>query len=172
MHVVSFAVWYEMIQAKARRHLCACIWRALYEHSIFSALVWLAPDAEATLERKSETSPVWCGHKDVLHLNKCNPFQEKKETEAAVVNGVANPCPAPALKALNIFNTLIWKNVSRVNALTLTPLIYIYIYSAVKWLIASKIKIFVYIICVYRVYLLCIYKYTHSCNIFKKNMLR
>ncbi len=46
----------------------------------------------------SETSPVWCGHKDVLHLNKRNPFQEK-ETEAAVVNGVANPSPAPTLIA-------------------------------------------------------------------------
>ncbi len=36
-------------------------------------------------------------------------------------------------------------------------------FSAVKWLIASKIKVFVYIIyiCVYCVYLLCIYKYTH-----------
>ncbi len=39
----------------------------------------------------------------VLHLNKCNPFQEK-DTEAAVVNGVANPSPSPAL---NIFNALI-----------------------------------------------------------------
>ncbi len=27
----------------------------------------------------------------------------KKETEAAVVSGVANPCSAPALIALNIF---------------------------------------------------------------------
>ncbi len=42
------------------------------------------------------------------------------ETEAAVVNGVANPSPAPALIALNIFNALIWKNV---NVLILTPLI-------------------------------------------------
>ncbi len=31
----------------------------------------------------------------------------KKETEDAVVNGVANPSPAPALIALNIYNTLI-----------------------------------------------------------------
>ncbi len=50
-----------------------------YEHSIFSAFVWLAPGAEATLERASETSPVWCGHKDFLHLNKRNPFQEKRD---------------------------------------------------------------------------------------------
>ncbi len=76
-----------------------------------STLVWLAPGAEATLERASETSPVWCGHKDILHLNKRNPFQEK-EKEAAVVNGVANPSPAPALIALNIFKALIWKNES------------------------------------------------------------
>ncbi len=34
------------------------------------------------------------------------------------------------------------------------------VFSAVKWLIASKINVFVYIICVYCVYL-CIYKYTH-----------
>ncbi len=33
--------------------------------------------------------------------------------------------------------------------------------SAVKRLIASKIRVFVYIICVHCVYLLCIYKYTH-----------
>ncbi len=36
-------------------------------------------------------------------------FSRKKETEAAVVNGVANPSPAPALIALNIYNPLIWK---------------------------------------------------------------
>ncbi len=75
-----------------------------YEHSIFSALVWLAPVAEVTLELASETSPIWCGHKDVLHLNN-NPFQEKRD-RAAVVNGLANPSPAPVL---NIFNVLIWK---------------------------------------------------------------
>ncbi len=90
----------------ARRHLCACILKsARYKHCIFYTLVWLAPGEEAELERASETSPVWCGHKDVLHLNKHNPW----ETGAAVVNGVANPSPAPALIALNIFNALIWK---------------------------------------------------------------
>ncbi len=52
---------------------------ARYEHSIFPTLVWLAPGAEAMLERASETSPVWCGHKDVLHLHKRNPFQEKRD---------------------------------------------------------------------------------------------
>ncbi len=61
----------------------------------------------------SETSPVWCGHKDILDLNKHNPFQEK-ETEAAVVNGVANTSPAPVLIALNILNALIWKKSSPV----------------------------------------------------------
>ncbi len=99
--------WYRLQRAPAP--LCVYLKSAHYEHSIFSALVWLAPGAEAKLERASETSPVWCGHKDVLHLNKRNPFQEKKETEAAVVNGVANPSPAPALIVLNIFNALIWK---------------------------------------------------------------
>ncbi len=94
----------------ARRHLCACIWRAhatntvSFPHS-FDSRLWRGGD----VMRASETSPVWCGHKDVLHLNKRNPFQEK-ETEAAVVNGVANPSPAPALIALNIFAALIWKN--------------------------------------------------------------
>ncbi len=52
---------------------------ACYEHSMFSALIWLVPGAEATLERASETSPVWRGHKDVLHLNKRNLFQEKRD---------------------------------------------------------------------------------------------
>ncbi len=80
---------------------------ARYEHSIFSALVWLVSGTEAKLERVSETSPFWWGHKDVLHLNKRNPFQEKRDFEAAVVNGVANPSHVPAL---NIFNALIWKN--------------------------------------------------------------
>ncbi len=65
-----------------------------------ATLIWLAPGAEATLERASETSPIWCGHKDVLHLNAI--LFKKKETEAAVVNGVANPSPAPALIVLNI----------------------------------------------------------------------
>ncbi len=45
-------------------------------------------------------SPIWCGHKDVFLF-------KKKETEAAVVNGVANASPAPALIALNIFKALI-----------------------------------------------------------------
>ncbi len=44
------------------------------------------------------------------------------------------------------------------------------IFSAVKRLIASKIKVFVYIIYVHYVYLLCIYKFTHM-HVFQKNML-
>ncbi len=45
------------------------------------------------------------------HLkSKCNSFQEKKETEAAVVSGVANLSPAPALTALNIFNAIKLEN--------------------------------------------------------------
>ncbi len=70
-----------MIQATARAGTFVRVFEesARYEHSIFYALVWLAPGAEATLERASETSPVWCGHKDVLHLNKRNPFQEKRD---------------------------------------------------------------------------------------------
>ncbi len=96
-----------MIQATARAGTFVRVFEERVLRAVsFPRIVWL----EATLERTSETSPVWCGHKDVLWLNKRNPFQEKKETKAAVVNdGVANPSPAPAL---NIFYTLIWKYVS------------------------------------------------------------
>ncbi len=96
MQVVSFHCYdmklYRLSRAPAP--LRVYLKSARYEHGIFSALVWLAPGAEATLERTS--------------LNKRNP-KKKGETEAAVVNGVANPSPAPALIALNIFNRLIWK---------------------------------------------------------------
>ncbi len=102
MHVVSFAVWYEIIHATAH---AGTFVRVIEER------VWLTPGAEATLERMSETSPVWCGHKDVLHLNKRNPFQEKRDRGSSCEWG-ANPSPAPALIALNIFNALIWKNES------------------------------------------------------------
>ncbi len=44
---------------------------------------------------------------------------------------------------------------------TKTDLRYIFMFSAGQRLITSKIKVFVYIICVYCVYLLCVYKYTH-----------
>ncbi len=45
---------------------------------------------------------------------------------------------------------------------TNTDLRYVFMFSAGQRLIASKIKVFVYIIymCVYCVYLLCVYKYT------------
>ncbi len=69
----------ELKLQRAPSPLCVYLKSVRYEHSVFSALVWLAPGAEATLERASETSPVWCGHKDVLHLNKRNPFQEKRD---------------------------------------------------------------------------------------------
>ncbi len=77
---VSLAVWYEMTQATAlAAPLCVYLNSARYEHFILSALIRYAAGAEAKLE--SETSPVWCGHKDVLHLNKRNPFQEKRDRE-------------------------------------------------------------------------------------------
>ncbi len=44
---------------------------------------------------------------------------------------------------------------------TKTDLRYVFMFSVGQRLIASKIKVFVYIICVYCVYLLCVYKYTH-----------
>ncbi len=101
-HARSFFRWYEMIQAVCTGAFVLYLKSVCYEHGIFSALIWLAPGAEAMLERASETSPIWCSHKDVLHLNKRNPFQEIKEMEAAVVNGVANPSPAPCIN-LRIF---------------------------------------------------------------------
>ncbi len=76
------------------QRICECSWRA-------------RAGAEENLERASEKSPVWCGHKDVLRLNKGWFLSRKKETEAAVVCGVTNRSPAPAL---NIFNALNWKN--------------------------------------------------------------
>ncbi len=71
MHVVSFVLSYEMIQTTAHAG-------TRYEPSTVSALIWLAPCTEVKLERASESSPVWCGHKDVLRLNKCTSYQEKK----------------------------------------------------------------------------------------------
>ncbi len=49
------------------------------------------------------------------------------------------------------------------------------IISAVKWLIASKIKVFLYIIYVCTVHIYYEYINTHTCiyiHVFKKNMLR
>ncbi len=44
------------------------------------------------------------------------------------MNGVANPSPAPALIALNIFNELIWKKkISCLNVLILTPLVLLHV---------------------------------------------
>ncbi len=68
-----------MIQDTARTGTFLRVKSVRYEHSIFSALVWLVLGAEAKLERTSDMSPFWCGHKDVLHLNKRNPFQEKRD---------------------------------------------------------------------------------------------
>ncbi len=45
-----------------------------------SALVWLAPVAEAKWSA-SEKSSVLCGRKDALHLNKCNSCQEKRQKQ-------------------------------------------------------------------------------------------
>ncbi len=58
--------------------------------------------------------------KDVLCLNN---FFFKKETEAAVVSGVANPSSSPLLTALNIFNAVkLEKWIDCINALILTAL--------------------------------------------------
>ncbi len=49
----------------ARWNICACIWRA---HATSTASI---PHSF----NLSEMSPIWCGHKDVLHLNKRNPLK-------------------------------------------------------------------------------------------------
>ncbi len=69
MLVVSFATWYEKIQATARN---GAFVHAMEEH-VLGALYRFrvsSPGAEVKLERASETSPVWCGHKHVHRLNK------------------------------------------------------------------------------------------------------
>ncbi len=80
-----------MIQATARVDTFVRVFEECALRAQYLLRARFAPGTEETLERASETSPVCCGHKDVLH-------------------GVANPSPAPALIALNIFNALIWKN--------------------------------------------------------------
>ncbi len=52
---------------------------------------------------------IWPQFTDVLLklLVTCTVFiLKKKETEAAIVSGVAKPSPAPELTALNIFNAI------------------------------------------------------------------
>ncbi len=75
-----------------------------------SVILWLAPGAE---EWASEKSSVWCGRKDILHLKR-NSCQEKKGPIAAVVSGVANPSPSPALTALNIFKGIIHPKITQI----------------------------------------------------------
>ncbi len=74
-----------MIQATERAGTFVRVFeeRALRAQYLLRARLTRACDAEATLERASETSPVWCGHKDVLHLNKRNPFQEKRDRDSS-----------------------------------------------------------------------------------------
>ncbi len=98
MHIVYFALWSETIKATAHLRLCACNWRV---HAEYSTVSWRWGE----VERTSETSPVWCARKDFLWLNKCTSQQEK-ETEAAVVSGVANTSPAPVLILTALITTL------------------------------------------------------------------
>ncbi len=77
MHVVYFALWYELIEATARRHLCACSWRARAPSTVpfprsFRAWCW------SEVECASETSPVWFDRKNVMLLNTCTSCQEKE----------------------------------------------------------------------------------------------
>ncbi len=71
MLVVSFVTWYEKIQVRARN---GAFVSTMEEHALRACIIyvlgWLAPDTEVKLERASETSPVWCGHKYILRLNK------------------------------------------------------------------------------------------------------
>ncbi len=79
MHVVYFALWYEMIQATAR---AGTFVRAIVEHALRAQHRFRARLTRAwrrgEVERTSEMSPIWCGRKDVLRMNKCTSCQEKK----------------------------------------------------------------------------------------------
>ncbi len=128
MHVVISRFdmkWYRLQRAST----CACIEEhALQAQYRFRARLTRASfDAEVKLERTSETSLVWCGRKDVLRLNKCTSYQEKKWQKLPLWVGWPTLGSAPALIALNIFNALNWKLIACVNALILTALIYIFI---------------------------------------------
>ncbi len=107
---------------ETRQHLRACIWRARATNTVsFTRSFDSRLARRRSLERASETSPIWCGHKDILHLNKRNPFREK-ETEEAVVNGVANPTPCINCgKYFSRVNQKKW--IAYVNMLILTPLV-------------------------------------------------
>ncbi len=83
MHIVYFALWYEMIQATA----CAGTFVRAVEHALrakdhFRARltrVW----RRGEVEHASETSPVWSAHKDVLRLNKCSSCEENSDRNSS-----------------------------------------------------------------------------------------
>ncbi len=71
-----------MIQATA----CAGTFVRVFEERALRAQYLLRARLTRTwrggnVMRASETSPILCGHKDALHLNKRNPFQEKKRRQ-------------------------------------------------------------------------------------------
>ncbi len=91
MHIVYFALWYVLIQARLQR-------------APVSAFVWLAP-AELKLVHASETSPDWCDRKDVMILNKCISCQEKTDRNSRYEwGGWPTLGSAPALTALSNLN--------------------------------------------------------------------
>ncbi len=98
--------WYRLQRAPAP--LCVYLKSTRYEHSIFYALVWLAPGAEATLEARLKCLPF-----DVVIKTFCIWINailfKKKETRQQLWMGWPTTSPAPALTALNIFKALIWK---------------------------------------------------------------
>ncbi len=73
--VISISLWFIVQRAV---HWGSTVWSGLVTCTV-SALVWLAPSAEAKLECASEKSPIWCARKDILQLNKRNFCQEKKK---------------------------------------------------------------------------------------------
>ncbi len=114
MHVVYSRLEYERIQATAR---AGAFVGAIEEHARAASTVPF-PRSWSEVESAPETSPVWCGSKNVLRLNKFTSCQEKK-WQTAVVSGVANP--SPCIK--HFLRIKLKKLMTCVNALILTPLI-------------------------------------------------
>ncbi len=90
-----------MIQATA----CASVFvRAIEEHVLRAQYCFctrLTPGAVVKWSVRLKRLPF-----DVVVKTFCNFLSREKVTEAAVVNGAANPSPTPVLIALNIFNML------------------------------------------------------------------
>ncbi len=106
LHAHSFfrcSIWNDTGYSACAWHLCACIWRARATSTVGYLLHACLNRAwpGGMLERVSETSPGWCGHKDVLHLNKCNPFQEERDWGSSCER-VDQPQPRPCVNCIKL----------------------------------------------------------------------